>query len=140
MRTLNISLIATIGAFALLLTLIALPTLGERPLSHWAMSVGALASASAISLIYIIISLMPKIDHKRSHSAVLYTYIPCLIISVITGSSWGLVGHAMETEKMNFETAFWYAENFIYGGYLFTATIFSITLIYLIKQRKAQCE
>lgn len=136
MRTLNISLISATGAFALLLTSIAYPTLGERPLSHWALNVGAFSSASLISLIYIITSLIPPLNHKKSHSVVLATYFPCLIVATFTGAFWGIVGHVMETEKVDFETAFWHAEIMIYSGYLLAAVILSSTLCYLIKQRR----
>lgn len=136
MRTLNISLISATGAFALLLTSIAYPTLGERPLSHWALNVGAFSSASLISLLYIFTSLIPPLDHKKSHSVVLTTYFICLVIATFTGAFWGVVGHVMETEKVDFETAFWHVEIMIYSGYILTTAILSSTLFYIIKQRR----
>ncbi len=64
MRQLNLSLISIIGACALLLTIIALPTLGERALAHWALTVGALFSAVVISLFYVVTALIAAKSHK----------------------------------------------------------------------------
>lgn len=134
MRTLNFILISAIGVFTLLLTLIAMPTLGERPLSHWALTMGMFSSASVVSLLYAAASLIPPTAHKKSQTVVLATYFPTLVISVITGAFWGLVGHVMETQKTTFETAFYNVNTIIYCGYGVAALIFIGSLIYLIKQ------
>jgi hypothetical protein len=136
MRTLNLSLISATGAFALLLTIIALPTLGERPLSHWALTVGAFSSAALISLFYFIAPLISESDNRKSQKIILASYLTSLILSTITGAFWSVVGHVMETESVDFKTAFWHVEIMVYGGYFITTLIFISTIIYLIKQRK----
>lgn len=89
MHKLNLRLISCIGVCALLLTIIALPTLGERALAHWALTVGAFFSALVISLLYVITALIAVKSHKASHTIILATYIPALVICSITGALWG---------------------------------------------------
>ena len=136
MRPLNLSLISIIGACALLLTIIALPTLGERAPAHWALTVGALFSAVVISLFYVVTALIAAKSHKTSHIIILATYIPALVIGSITGALWGIVGHLMETEKVDFNTAFSSIELILYSGYALTLLILACTLTYVVKQRR----
>lgn len=136
MHKLNLRLISCIGVCALLLTIIALPTLGERALAHWALTVGAFFSALVISLLYVITALIAVKSHKASHTIILATYIPALVICSITGALWGIVGHLMETEKVDFYTAFSSIEFILYSGYALTVLILACTLTYVVKQRR----
>ena len=136
MRKLNLSLMSSIGVLALCLTLIAIPTIEARELSHWALVVGVFSSATAISVLYAIAAFIPHAEHKKSHSVILVTYFLALIIGTITGGFWGVVGHVMETEKLDFSAAFGYVMPLIYGGYSLAALILCGALVYSIKHRK----
>jgi hypothetical protein len=136
MRTLNLSLISAVGAFALLLTAVALPTLDDRPLASWALVVGVFSSASVVSILYFVAALIPSTLHRRSHSVILATYFPALIIGAITGGFWGIVGHLMEAEKLAFGAAFEPAMPIIYGGYSLAALILFCAVLYAMKHRR----
>lgn len=136
MRSLNLWLITFIGACALLLTALALPTLDHRPLSHWAMNVGAYASALTISLLYLAAWFIAPAKHRGSQLVMLSTYIPTLLISLVTGAVWGAVGHVMETESMDFNSALNRAGTLLYIGYILSLAVFSCAGLYLVRARK----
>ena len=117
-------------------TIIALPTLGDRPLSHWAQTVGAFSHAFLISVIFLGFSLIPPPEHRKSQIILLTIYPLSLILLTITGGIWGVVGHVMETENVDFKTAFWYAQITIYGGYFINLLILSCTFVYLFRLRR----
>lgn len=135
MRSLNLWLISFICACALMLTLLALPTLGHRPLAHWALNIGACASALLISLLYLAAWFIAPASHERSQVVVLSTYLPTLLISLVTGALWGTVGHVVETEGVGLATALHRTGPLIYIGYLLTLTVFSGAALYLLRAR-----
>lgn len=115
---------------------IAYPTLGDRPLSHWALNVGMFSSATLVSTIYSASVFISPSSHRKSQLVILLSYFPALIISIITGSLWGLVGHVMETQNLGFKIAFEESGTMIYGGYSIVMLVYSCTAIYLASQRR----
>lgn len=136
MRSLNLFLLLIIGACALLLILIALPTFGHRPLAHWAMNVGIWVSALVISLLYLGAWLIAPAKHQKSQVVIISTYLPALLIGLLTGAMWGAVGHVMQTEDLDFTSAFDGAGSLIYIGYLLVFIITISTALYLTRVRK----
>lgn len=109
MRAWNLIITSVVGAFALLLLVVALPTYGARPLAHWALNVGAYITVLTTTFIYLLLQLRtPEFPSKRQ-VIILLTYLPVTILSAIGGAFWGVVGHAMETEHLNFAAALPYA-------------------------------
>jgi hypothetical protein len=109
MRAWNLILTSIVGAFALLLLVVALPTYGERPLAHWALNVGAYTTVLATALIYLLVQLRTPQLPNKSHVIILLSYLSVTVLSAIGGAFWGVVGHAMETEHLLFATALPYA-------------------------------
>ncbi|WP_374981059.1 hypothetical protein PSGK_07545 [Pseudomonas solani] len=96
---------------------------------------GIWLSALAVSVLYLASWLLARKAHGRSHAVVLWTYLPALVISLITGASWGVVGHVMETEKADFATAFDYSMLIFAAGYGVVVLLYCGALAYVVRKR-----
>lgn len=92
-------------------------------------------SAAVVSALYMVSWLLASKVQGRPHFVVLWTYMPALVISLITGASWGVEGHVMEIEKADFATAFDYSMLIFSVGYGLVVMLYCIALIYVIRKR-----
>lgn len=138
MRAWNLILTSLVGAFALLLLVVALPTYGERPLAHWALNVGAYTTVLAASLIYLLLQLRTPEFPSKSHVIILLTYLPVAVLSAMAGAFWGVVGHVMETEHLRFAAALPSAVMPLLTFYSLALLITLLTALYLRRISKRQ--
>lgn len=89
-----------------------------------------------ISLLYLGAWLIAPAKHQKSQVVIISTYLPALLIGLLTGAMWGAVGHAMQTEDLDFKSAVDRAGSLIYIGYLLVLIITVSTALYLTRVRK----
>ncbi|WP_157699339.1 hypothetical protein [Pseudomonas sp. M30-35] len=88
------------------------------------------------SLLYLGAWLIAPATDQKSQVVILSTYLPTLLIGMLTGAVWGAVGHVMQTEGLDLKSAVVRAGSLIYIGYLLVLSITISTALYLTRVRK----
>lgn len=114
MRTATFWMLAGIGGLALLLALRVWLTPEGRELSHWMLLLGLLGSAAVISGVFA--GLVGWRTEVRR--VVLALYVPALVLSLLGGGTWGVVGHVMSLEKLPLAQALQTSMPLMAGSYL----------------------
>lgn len=134
MRAVNIVIISIVVAFALLLLCVALPTFGYRSNGAWALTVGASFTVLVTSLIYLLLQILTPAISGKLNAIILATYLPAVVLSVISGSFWSVVGHVMDTEGSGFTAALPAAFASLVASYSLTMILIFCSSLYVISR------
>ena len=125
MRTVTFWMLTGIGGLALLLALRVWLTSEGRELSHWMMWQGFFASTVVISSVFAgLVGWRPEVRR-----VLLALYVPALVLSLLGGGTWGVVGYVMSQEKLSFTQALDTSLPLLVGSYLLALLIALVALI-----------